>query len=714
MDLSVRLTPLLLLTSFAACGGGAADAPDAAGCEGPGCAAVLPGFSVDNRAAGARSEVLRVTLPLPPGAITDAAELRGISVDGVAAEVVPLTWRYDPATGARASIALAQLRVPITLAAGEVRELTPVRDGSAPPPHAIGAATAAWLPRAAQDAVVRVRLTDDRELTAPLFVGEAAVVQPGDVSRTVRHRGHFVDAGGAPHPLSLTVYATQDAGSDHGELVVLVGNDTLEQPVSGGIAVRAVTVEAAAPFRFGVRDPDAYGIAPPAPADVEAWPLVGADTVIADGASLVFRGRWAVSEATDGATHASFRASLEHRLLPLASYDAWRASDAAMAIGWLPEPLGTPDERRAAVEPDCARRLVGTPVAHLGYVNQAPPSTGDQPDFGAATPVFFRQAVETGSPCPLRPAALAVDREALRPSFYWMTRDGAEDRVRSPDFPELFFWSGRPHYDPSWNPQYPEWTTRASGFVVGDDHGWRPMDDQHYGNNAVRAVYALTGDAYLRELLVAHQTLVTWMAFTDYAPNLGAERSMRLMEEALALYAVEDDTPTAAALRAGALAKNRLVLADVEARLLRVESPSYGLVRNDGRVDLCAQFPDQDVVMAWQTGFNMEFQALALRHGWEPATAAAIAGHYLDAADLFFLPDGTPVTYFLESDPAQRTLGGIGEAWWAGWVQLAERLPEHPSSALLTGPVKARLCAAVTPASGPYGDAQRWQSFACP
>jgi hypothetical protein len=698
---------------------GDAARPDAPTIDGgclPECPLALPSFSVTNPSAEARTEVLRVSLPLPRGnALADA--LDGWSVEGSPAELVPLKWHYDPETGARSSLAIVQLRVRATLEAGEERILLPTRDGASVPPYVPGTELAAWRPGAAEDARVELELADGTALSAPLFGGSERIVEAGELGRTLRHRLHFTDGAGTPSPLALTVYAAEDAGLDQGELVVLVGNDTLEQPI-GGIRVRRISLRARAPFRFALRDPGAYGVAPPAAADEEVWPLVSAETELADGASFVFRGRWAVTADRSGTTHASFRAAVAHRLFPLAGHEDWRRSGAAGPYGYLPEARETEEARRAAVAIDCARAFTGSPVSHLGYLNQNPPSTGDQPDFGSAVPTFYREAVEAASPCPLRPAALAVDREALRPSFYWMTRDGAEERVRTEDFPTLFFWSGRMHFDPSWNPDQPAWLPRARPFTAGEGHGWGGMDDQHYGNNALRAVYELTGDPYLRELLVAHQALVTWLFFTDYAPNLGAERSMRLMEEAIALYAVEDDTPSAAQLREGAIAKNRLVLDAVEERLLRVSNPSYGVVMGDARVTGAFSEPpaaDAPIVMAWQTGFHMEFQSLAMRHGWDPATARAIAAHYLDAAELFFLPDGTPVTYFVEADPTRRALGGISPAWWSGWVQVADALPEHPGATLVGGPVRDQLCPLFAPPAGmPFDPDQRWESYGCP
>jgi len=683
----------------------------------PGCAFTLPSFTVDNRSMRARTEVVRVTLPFPRGAAPDATALRGVSVEGVPAELVPLEWHYRSDTGARDSIALAQLRVPLTLEAGARRAFSPRVDGSTPPEHTFGPETAAWIGASGlAGARVHAVLSDGTVLKAPLFAPTFVALDAGRVTQTLRHRTHFSGPSGA-HPLSLTTYATLDAGLDQGEVIVLVGNDTLEQPVSGGVAIERLEVLARAPFRFGLREPAAYGVTPPDAADDETWLLVSTPTNLGDGANLVFRGRWAVSPARSGPTYESFLAALDARLFPLATHDAWTASGAAGVTGFMPPLRGMDELRRAAVEPECTRAVVGTPVSHLGEINRAPPSTGDQPDFGSGLPRFALAAIETGLPCSLRTASLAVDREVLRPSFYWMRRGDAEDRVNSTDFPSLFFWSGRLHFDPSQNRGQPLWLPRIErdGFVPGEFHGWGPMDDQHYGNNAVRAVYELTGDPFLRDVLVAHQTLLTWMFFTGYAPSLGAQRSMRLMKEAVALYAVDDEGPAAGPMRDGAIAKNLLLLAEARARVSAGLSPAHGTVRNDGRVPLSVG-PDgapREVVMAWQTGFHMEYQALAVRNGWDATTAREVVSLYTERAADFFRDDGTPVTYFVAAEPDVLEVGGIGVTWWAGWMHVLE-LAGAPGRARLEAGRRTLCEALALPDGVAYDDRLRWASYDCP
>jgi hypothetical protein len=123
--------------------------------------------------------------------------------------------------------------------------------------------------------------------------------------------------------------------------------------------------------------------------------------------------------------------------------------------------------------------------------------------------------------------------------------------------------------------------------------------------------------------------------------------------------------------------------------------------------------PEDEVVMGWQTGFHMEYQALALRAGWEPEVARQIVQLYAERADTFFREDGTPVTYFFADDPALFETGGIASSWWAGWMHLLPAVTGAPRDRLERA--RSVLCAVVTPPPGAlYADAQRWHSYPCP
>jgi hypothetical protein len=283
--------------------------------------------------------------------------------------------------------------------------------------------------------------------------------------------------------------------------------------------------------------------------------------------------------------------------------------------------------------------------------------------------------------------------------------------VRHSDWPELFFWGGRPHWHPDWNRDFPPYAARAGSFVVGDTHGWTGMDDQHYGNNSLRAAYELTGDAYLRDLLVAHQSLVVWNYMTRWAESTSAERAARLMKEAILLWIVEDDGPTSAELRRRTIEKNRVYRRIAEESVAAWGVPAIATVRDDARVTLTVEHPGQDVGFGWQTGFHMEYQRLAIHVGWEPETARAVLSLYLDATErAFFAPDGAPATYVLMSDPSIRSYGGIGESWWSGWALAARAMPEHSGSAFLERTFVPRLRGALEPGT-PWADSDRWRSF---
>ncbi|MEZ4369010.1 MAG: hypothetical protein R2939_22425 [Kofleriaceae bacterium] len=703
------LVPFLLVVALAA--GCATDEPGVcleAACLGD----ALPEVTFENPTDVPRTEWARVAVPFARGAVGDAALVADVAVDGALGELVPLKWHYDEATGARHSLAIGLVRVPVTLAPRERRVVTPRLAPGGLPAHQLGSRVASWLAGApADDAWLEVELDDGAPWRAPLVSDQVVELQPSRASVTRRYRAHLERAG-ETHPLAVTTYLTLDAGADTGELVILLGNDTFERPV-GGVVIRRATLRTRTPLTVALRAPEAHGDpAITVDGDLTSVPLV-VDTELADGAALPLRLRYAVGPLDDDA-RAAFEAAAHLPLVGLADRAAWDEARALGPWGRVPAPRFAEAEAegvRAGLAAGCDDAIVGTPVDNLGFINLAPPTTGAQADFTSNVPTFALQALAAGTVCPLRRPMVAVDREALRPSFYFRDRDGTLDRIRHDDYPEAFMWGGRVHYDASWNSDYPEFIARAS-VGPGDTHGWGAMDDQHYGNNALRTVYELTGDAYLHDLLVAHESLVIWGYLTRYAASTSAERAGRIMKEAILLYALDDDGPSAAELRRRTIAKN----ADTFLRLVDESVAAYGVpaiatVRDDGRVSLTTEFPGEDVSMAWQTGFHMEFQRLALVAGWDPATAETIGRAYLAAAPTaFFDPTtGEPTTYFLMRDPSHRTTGGIGETWWAGWLSLAQRLADAPGAQVVRDAYGPRLDGQLTAPAGVWWlDADAW------
>jgi hypothetical protein len=274
---------------------------------------------------------------------------------------------------------------------------------------------------------------------------------------------------------------------------------------------------------------------------------------------------------------------------------------------------------------------------------------------------------------------LAVYRESYRPSYFWETNNGAEDWAKNTTYPELFFWSGRPHFDFSWNPQYPEWRSRTSnpaGFNAGTFSGWGSMDNQHMGHNHMRYAYELTGDVLLEEWLKYNVSLVYWNYFTDWLGHTEAERAFgRSTKEAVALTQLFTELPESQLLKPRILQKYQFQAAGVSQNFNQ-----FGHIGNnlfdacDPRVNSLYWCPLQQqtgagplIVVGWMTGFVQE----AINLSPDPDL------RYLAAAEEYFRQDGTPKTYWPITNPADHTIGGIGLEWWTPWVRIAM---DHPNA----------------------------------
>ena len=180
----------------------------------------------------------------------------------------------------------------------------------------------------------------------------------------------------------------------------------------------------------------------------------------------------------------------------------------------------------------------------------------------------------------------------------------------------------------------------------------------------------------------------------------------------MALYQLIDDGPASAEMRSRVEEKNRDVLRDLVNEYRSIyDVAAIDDVRNDGRVPLTIEYPDEPVAVGWQTGFHMEFQALAYENGWDPSTAAGIMDDYLKDSDKYFDATGQPVTYFLMADPSAREFGGIGEGWWAGWVRAAQTRPSSDGADRILNSFTPRLRSALTPGSNYWGNGDRWRCF---
>jgi hypothetical protein len=658
------------------------------------------------------------TVPLEPGQLQNVPTMANYTLFDQASGVpvptvaMPLKWHWS--NGVRTSVALAKVRAHVHLPPRSA-----VNFGVQPGQNQAGPFQ--WHPELLNwansgtmggDVTMYARFVGDPNLYSCSPPGVMKTLEQNASEDVVRGRTRFrrVDDLSITHSLTLTSYWSLQSGENHGSLTLVVGNDTLERPVSGGIPIQVVYLVHRAPFLVVPKFQPTGAVRGPWIDNGSVTWLLLENQTLSDGQT--YAADFAFSVTTDPASpaYASMLAAAASPLIGIADAASWRDSRAAGPVGFVPQPR-FPEINAARAVIESAALPGSNPADDMAVVNRNPPGTGDQPDFMANIPVFYLQSVQTGSNWPLARAMIGARRECWRPSFYWRFLNGSVERVSLIDYPDLFFWNGRPHYDASWNPQYPQWTTRANGFVPGPTGGWSGMDNQHFGHNALRSVYELTADPYIGDVLRANMSILYWDFFTDWMPYTEAERTGRLVKEAIMLCTLFPDVPEAAPLR-NAIAQKLAAFRNMNnAFVSQYNFPAIASVRNDARVTLTQQFPNMDVHMSWQSGFHMEALVLAARMLGDP-NANLLLQTYLDRADKLFLPDGTPKTYTLMADPNQYTTGGIGLGWWCGWVLADRYMPNRPNHVLLDQQVTPRIRQAITPVPGVWwsGD-DRWRAF---
>lgn len=526
-------------------------------------------------------------------------------------------------------------------------------------------------------------------LTAYPFGGEWKVCFDGPVSKVFRFRGHFLT--GMPvieKELSYTVYAECEHLSPIVKMTVVYGNDTLEKPIAGGIEIVDFDVLCTKPGL--IQHLPAYG-------NRDLW--------LADGQQLAFR--FFFNCSTESVFQQTLTAWSEHELLGMQLYQQHQASKALLTHQDLPNPRFPASELlnvHNQVEAQYAAQLVAAPKAAIGFTNQNPPSTGDQGDFASGH--TLTKELQSHSLRALNRAFQGVYRESFRPSHYWETRNGKKEWCSLTDYPTLFFWSGRPHWHPTWNPEYPAWQARGA-LNAGPMDGWGGSDNQHMSNNGLRGVFELTGDYYLGEMLQSYVSVAYWNFFTKWLPNIEAERGTRSVKEAWAVASLFRDIPEAQTLLARVVQKcqsyDQAVTQNISQWNVAGCAPFDSC---DPRVNnglWCAPYPGSTIAVAWQTGFHMEQEWLRDQPDLR----------YLADVDKYFLPNGTPKTYFPFPAPNDFVTGGIGIAWWSGWVMLALKYPSLPGSQFVISNLKPLIDQSInSSAQGYFSSQDRWKAWA--
>jgi len=672
-------------------------------------------ITVENKASE-RIQWVKTSIPLESGKFKSQKDLNELSLGHGEVAAFPIKWNFK--NGKQDSIAIAGLEFPVYFNGASTGTYTVNRD---PKPRTIpfeyGPNLKALMGMTSlNDSLVLIaKIKGDPKLYSASMLANPRVIRNTAQCQNISSRSQFIsnDMLRSTHALSATFYFEFCNRQDFGSLIIEVGNNTFENPHSGGLEVEFVKLFAKTPFFAEIRNASDYGASSPTP---DLYGLVRIDLMsqdtIADGSARAFRGLWGVIIEKDSLTHRSFRASLAHPLFGVADTASWVTSKSGGIVGTVMPPRASIPDLKASISNLCTDSYnvrVNASSTHQ-YLNKAPGITGDQPNFSANMPLMQHQVILTGSHCPIVHLMHGVQSEVNRPSYFF-TQDR---RMVWHDTPRTcFWWSGRPHWHAGQNVNHcNEWHTRSTsqGFAIGETHGWTGEDDQHFGNPHLRAFYELTGDAWAKDLIEYRQTLTLWnkLGEHDWQLNrIGSERSVRLMEDALQNLLLLPNAITAADLasqldrrlklrRDGAcFAGGRYCSQGVKQAKATWGAAHLESVHDDPRHSQCMgqtpggtckqgqPCPDNRCGITWWSGMHLGWVTAMHRAGFDQNMAQELAEIYFDDADFFFQPNGmnagkrrfndwsTPVSPFTQS-------------WHAGWITTIETLSSgHPKEAFL-------------------------------
>lgn len=600
------------------------------------------------------------------------------------------------------SVCLLSVKRPYFLQPGaaSIDEFT-LKDAPDSTPFQFEPTTEAWINSGGllSDFSVQCEVNGQTLIANP-FLGSSKLLRGDSTSLAFRFRTHFVTAGmpAVQKELSCTLYGEAEHLSPVLKMSIVIGNDTLEKPISGGVQVNNFRVVSSKPG--AMQNEDSYQ---------------GKSCHLADGQQVAFR--YFLCTTADQVFLDTMAALAKCEIIGLQAYDQHQASKGLMTHFTLPNPRFPASELvnvHNQVDAQNAAPLFAMPKTNIWGLNQNPPSTGDQPDFGAGHPMT--KVLQSYSLNLFNRHFVGVYRESFRPSHYWENGVNGLGYASLAPYINLFFWSGRPHWHPSWNPEYPAWQARGA-INGGDFGGWGGADNQHTSNNNLRAVYELTGDWYLGDLCHSYCSVIYWNFFTKWFNSTEAERCGRIMKEAYAMAELFLDTPEGQILMQKVLEKGGVFDTEVTQNLQQYNVPAVAPFNAcDPRVNngvWCAPYPGNTISVAWQTGFHMEWEFTRSQY---PQMGPDL--RYLMAVDKYFALDGGAKTYFPLPNPPDATYGGIGIAWWAGWIMLAEKYKNEPAVAtqaqFILNVVKPHLDAYINQflGGGYFSDSDRWRVWA--
>lgn len=673
----------------------------------------IPSVTFENFSQTTYYGFAKATVPFAKGDWFGGKPLTALTEDGEAVEFLPLKYYLE--NGDAHSVSLAQAIFRAKLPAGR-RTINFKKTPTKVEPFEFGSELLKFIQAGTlQQHIVAAYTAPNGTPCYASVDGAWEWMQATPRHNVLRIRNHPTCNGVVNKQVSFTWYWELLSKQNHGNFYLVVGNDTLEAPVSGGLQIGSIDLLVKPPFEMGVFYPSGWAFGGVANnLGFRSFKLMQ-NTTLADAQTFTFKGRWGVfSGATQFERESFLIAANQSPLLEMigtSDFDAVKAMPSFGAAGFFPNRRATESQMRQAVAYHCTQNLTGGPAAYFGEINKNPPITGAQPDFMSNVPIFLQQAIHGQTMCPARSALLAVLKESWRPSFYWWTPpNGIERRVDSADWPELFFWSSRLHWVWSWNSGKGAdiWQNRI-GLNEGNRQTWEPYDTQHIGWNSLHGIYELTGDVWVGDVIKYYQTILFWNYFGGrysvpggYNPyhrggwpridtDRGFGRTYKMATQSLEYFPY--DAPL---LKQNLKDKLALIIKPLMAQNKAAKGTAFLHEQDhDPRLQLSTdcvngafvaqgvQPNNCNIVIAWQYGLLAEGVALAIKNGQNKADAMAIGQMLMDDLPKFFKPNGEAKSMFLIANPNIYAEGGYHLSWWAGWFMMAKYFPNHPNQAVL-------------------------------
>lgn len=521
--------PLLATTLlFAACGAGidtgASGGPGSGGGGGSGGVGnpldVVLDFSVENRAATARTETVRASVPFPRGGYTS---LQNLVVSGEATAWLPLQYWSD------GTVKIAQAQFTTELAAGETKRYRVARDE---PAMTGGFAQNAWVAQFAAGLEIGAEVVDPFQVAYRGFAaGSGEVLQETPMVQVRRHRTYHTTASGGIGRdfLSSTFYVTEFRDVPVVLVDWVLGNDYLgADTIPSGNSdpnlrpLGAVDVDRA---RFLCRGATAVvpyrasqeGIGQPFSAGggyLAAETM--SNTFLGDGQTRRYRFllRFEPAGAATGDLDRwrdTAAAMLAEPLLPLATQQTWEQTAAA---GLLGGPMAGPGDAATRALQEYASWAGGNHFGTWGtrgdplstHTTGTPRNHPLSPELGHAIQGQFPRLLLT-----LEQKAWT---QAMRPYHLYGLQVGAEQN--------LLLWDGLPHSVSGEKlgrgnlSQYAAYRTRATAGPKA--HGWVPYDIEHWSSDLLFDYWTISGDAWAKEeLRLLGETLKGVMRIRTFA-----------------------------------------------------------------------------------------------------------------------------------------------------------------------------------------------------